>query len=126
MGCFSLARRRSTIESRTVDGRGWRVCLEPPRFSGRRKPPSSGGTRRSETPRAPRGLATQADIGVARRRMAASCLVRSRHLRPGAGRGRTADGTMWRVISMVARRHGGASVASDTVRSPGGTAHRSV
>ena len=24
-----LARRRSTTESRTTDGRGWRVCLEP-------------------------------------------------------------------------------------------------
>ena len=37
MGCFSLARRRLTIESRTANGRGWRVCLEPPRFSGRKE-----------------------------------------------------------------------------------------
>ena len=55
-GMLLTGAARSTIESCTADGRGCRVCLEPPRFSGRRKPPSSGCTRRSEASTARRTL----------------------------------------------------------------------
>ena len=62
-----LARRRSTTESRTTDGRGWRVCLEPAAVQRRKEGAVARPHEEREASAARLALTKMADIRELRR-----------------------------------------------------------